>query len=212
MKFKHFFILLLTLLSFSLFSQKGLFEYGWSISPALTFAQKKEQPPAMGFSTGPYAHFQFSKRIGIGSAVAWQQLQINTLEYGRCESDPWDLDFFLSICEAPARHEFQIVQVPVWMSLNLDFHAEAKWKMNFIAGYTYGKLLQARQKEADYRLHGLVDDIHFGTVGLECKRKVLKEKYVLTLGSHFEVTNIYDQQYGELNTLKAVFRIGRIGR
>lgn len=204
MRFKPIFIFLFTLSSYSLFSQKGLLEYGWSVSPALTFAQKKEQPPVVGFSTGPYAHFQFSRRIGAGAALAWQELRVNTLVYGNCGDD-----FFFEICEISARHKFQIVQFPVWVSVNLNYHADAKWKMNFIAGYTYGKLLKARQKEADYRLPGLVDDIHFGTVGLECKRKILKEKYVLTLGSHFEVTNIYDQQYGELNTLKAVFRIGR---
>lgn len=199
-------IVLLTLFSYSLFSQKGLFEYGWSVNPALTFAQKKEQPPAMGFSTGPYAHFQFSRRMGVGAAVAWQELRVNTLVSGNCGDD-----FYFSICKISARHKFQIVQFPVWVSVNLNYHADDKWKWNFIAGYTYGKLLEARQKEADYRLHGLVDDIHFGTVGLECKRKVLKGKYMLTLGSHFEATNIYDLQYGELNTLKAVFRIGRIG-
>lgn len=192
------------------YAQQGLFEYGVSVKPTLTFTQELEQPSTISMSPGVFMHYNLTRRIGLGLSAEYLSQRIHSTNYELCE--PIDIFWgFRTLCPVPALHTYSIIQIPVWLSVNLDYSPDSKWKTYAVGGYSLGNVLSPGANEVDYQLDRLVQRMHFGSIGLEFKRKAA-EKYLVTIGSHFEVSNTLHQRYGEIRNVKLVLRVGRLGR
>jgi len=206
MKLKSIITTIFLALTFTAFSQtipEKKFEFGIAFSPTLTFSQRFDRTPALNYSTGIYTKYQFLKKLGIGVGFNYQTQIINTTAYVNC--DPIGN---LSICEAPFQNKFDLIQIPVWLSLNMNYKSNPKVRADLIGGYGFGKLLYSMDREKAYGLWDLVDNLHFGMVGIEFQRKILGD-VKLTLGSHLEVTNIYNKRYGDIQNVKIVLRVSK---
>ena len=71
------------------------------------------------------------------------------------------------------------------------------------AGYSYGRIF-----DSNTRLSGLIPNVYFGTFGVEHKF-FIPEKLVLSIGANYKVTNIYDVEFGLLNTFEFLIKIGK---
>ena len=206
MKLKIATTIILSILAFGVIgqiNQKSQIEIGITYSPTFTNSQKYERSYALNFSTGIFGKYQVFKRFGIGIGIEYQKQNINTIELVNC--DPLGHPFF---CESPSQDKFEIAKIPIWMNLNLNYKSIPKIKTNLIGGYGFGKLLNSKEKETEYRLHGLIDNLYFGLIGIEFQKEIIKN-IKLTLGSHLEITNIYDDEYGEIQNIKIVLRISK---
>jgi hypothetical protein len=206
MKIKIVTTIILSILALGVFgqvNQKRQFEIGITYNHIFTKNQKYDRNPATNFSTGIFGKYQIIKRLGIGIGVEYQTQHINTIELINC--DPSGFPFF---CESPSQDKFEIAKIPIWVNLNLNYKSNPKIKTDLIGGYGFGKLLNSKEKETEYRLHGLIDNLHFGLIGIEFQKEIIKN-IKLTLGSHLEITNIYDDEYGEIQNIKIVLRISK---
>lgn len=200
-------ILIPVLLCFFLSSvqaQQSVFEYGFSLKPTLTVNQAQRRSPSFSYSVGPFLMYHLSPSFGLGAGVVFNQLTLNT--WSQVNSDPIGNHFFQDV---PDQENFQAVQFPLWFSFCLSPKPEAPVKAYFVGGYTFGKLLDRAEKETEYRLWGLEGNLHSGMVGLEF-RKALMRKVCLSLGSHLNLTNIYDQAYGSITNLQFILRLSRM--
>ncbi len=184
-------------------AQHRAIEYGINYNPTITFSQKQERPPAYNSAIGVFAKYALYKRVGIGAGIEYQSQNVNTTTWVNC--DPLEQYFF---CQIPGKDEFDVIRLPIWLSLNLNYNPDSKIKVELIGGYAFGKLQNANEKEEAYGLLDLTDKIHFAFTGIEFKKKVC-EKFNMTFGTHIEFTNIYDMRYGEIQNLKFVLRISR---
>ena len=206
MKLKIITTVILSILALGVFGQlneERQIEIGITYKQIFTKNQKYDRSPATNFSIGFFGEYQIIKKLGVGIGVEYETQNINTVELVNC--DPSGFPFF---CEAPSQDKFEIVKIPLWMSLNLNYKSNPKIKTDLIGGYGFGKLLNSREKETEYRLHGLIDNLHFGLVGIEFQKEIIKN-FKITLGSHLEITNIYDDEYGEIQNIKIVLRVSK---
>lgn len=207
MKLKFYFFTLFSLfLLTNTHAQKGQLEYGLSLSPSLVFNQSFERPPAANYSVGLFLNYNVTNRIGIAGGIEYQQMNLNTLV---CVPDNSFPVFFPFCEEIPSVDAFQFTRFPVWTSINLNDNLEAKSQFFLILGYALGKITDANDVEEQYNLPGLVNTTHFGKIGLEMKREI-NERMQITGGVHLDMTNIYDEKYGEINMLGLILRFGFI--
>lgn len=194
------------ILTFQIFAQTNeakKFEIGISYSPTFTNSLKYDRGPAFNFAFGAFTRYQTFKKLGISIGVDYQRQNINTTQLVNC--DPLGHPFF---CESPSQDKFKIIKFPVWLSFNMNYKSNPKLKADLIGGYAFGKLLNPNRKETEYRLHGLINNLHFGIIGIEFQRRIVND-IKLTLGSHLEITNIYDKRYGEIQNIKILLRISK---
>lgn len=186
------------------FAQKGLFEIGINYGPTWTITQKYDRPPAYNLSFGTFIHYNFRTRIGLGLGIQYQEQNLNTTNQSMC--NPTDPSF---LCSFPEQDNFEVIQVPIWFSLDLIGDIEADLKVVLIGGYALGTLLNRADKAVTYRLENLNNFVHYGMTGIEFKKAIMKELQV-TLVMNVAMTNIYDQRYGEIRNLQLVLKIGKI--
>ena len=178
-------------------------ERGITFSPTYTFNDKINEPPPFNFSVGVFTKYALRKKWGIGIGLEYQKQELYTTERVNCGvfGQP-------TLCEVPRLDNFQIAKIPIWLNVNLNYHSDEKIKANAIGGYGYGKLLNSKIKEEEYDLNGLIDNLHFGFIGIEFHQRT-EDNFNLTFGGHLEITNIYDRAYGEVQNLKFIFRISK---
>lgn len=177
------------------------FEFGITYSPTFTNNQRYDRPPAFNYSGGIYTKYPINNKLGVGVGVEFQKQNLNTTRWVNC--DPSGQPFF---CESSGQDKFDVVKIPVWINYNLNDQPAPEIKADFIGGYGYGKLLNSEEKMIAYRLHGLIDNLHFAIVGIEFQRRIA-EHLKLTIGSHLEITNIYNERYGPIQNFKIVLRV-----
>lgn len=204
MKFKLLLTFGLLILAFQFFGQMRNVKFGVSYSPILTYNYTYERAPASNSSAGIFAFIDLTNRFGIGIGGEYQSQNLNTIALWNC-----DLIGNVTLCKVDSKDKFDVVKLPFWGSLNLNNNQQSKIKTNLIGGYAFGKLLNADQKEEDYHLKDLVDNLHYGFIGVEFKGEI-RNKIQLTVGPHLEFTNIYDKKYGEIQNLKLVIRISKL--
>ena len=207
MKSKIYFFTLFTLLLFTkTHAQKGQLEYGISLSPSLVSNQNFERSPAANYSVGLFLNYNVTNRIGIAGGIEYQQINLNTLV---CVSNNSFPNFFPFCDEIPSVDAFQFTRFPLWTSINLNDNLEAKSQFFLVLGYALGSINSVDDAREFYQLPGLVSRVHFGKIGLEIKRKI-NERMQMTGGVHLDMTNIYDEKYGEINMLGLILRLGFI--
>lgn len=206
MKIKIIITIVLSILTLGVYgqvNQERQIEIGITYNQIFTNNQKYDRSPATNFSIGVFGEYQIIKKLGVGIGVEYQTQNINTVQLINCDS--FGFPFF---CEAPSQDKFEFAKIPIWMNLDLNYKSNSKIKIDLIVGYGLGKLLDSRKKEIEYKLHGLIDNLHFGLIGIEFQKEIIKN-IKLTLGSHLEITNIYDDEYGEIQNIKIVLRISK---
>lgn len=201
---------LFCILSFtSLQAQKGQLEYGVGLSPSLVNNQNFDRAPAANFAIGLFANYNFTQRVSIGGAIEYQQMNLNTTICDFTIVLPISSIIDERVCNIPSQDAFQLTRFPLWLSINLNDDQTTPWQSHLILGYAFGKLNNAKDAEELYGLPGLRDNVHFGKLGLEFK-KVLNTRVQMTLGSHLNFTNLYDDKYGNIQALEFVLRFGII--
>lgn len=197
---------ILIVAGFSLFGQskaESKTELGIVYAPMFTKSQKFDRGFAFNFSTGIYGKYRILSSIGVGVGIDYQRQNINSIVLVNC--DPLGN---LSLCEHPSQDKFELIKIPIWLSFNMNNKPKPKLGVDLIAGYGFGKLLNAKQKEKQYSLHALVDNLHYAMIGFELQKRILN-KLKLTIGSHVEVTSIYEKRYGNIDNVKIVFRLSK---
>jgi hypothetical protein len=101
------------------------------------------------------------------------------------KNDLKEVNFFIT--EVFGKISYRISQDPIYIN----------------AGYSAGNIY-----EYDGFLPGLTKRVHFLNIGSEYKI-FIPEKLVVSLGLNYKLTNIYDLEFGTLNTLELVFRFGK---
>lgn len=207
MKLKIYFFTLCSIFLFTqTHAQKGQVEYGISLSPSLVSNQNFERSPAANYSVGLFANYNLTNRIGLAAGLEYQQLNLNTVI---CDfPNPFPFPIF-DLCDTPSVDAFNFTRFPLWTSINLNDNVQAKNQFYLILGYAFGKINNVKDATEFYQLPGLVSGVHFGKFGLEAKRKI-NERMQITGGIHLDVTNIYDNKYGEIKMLGLVLRLSFI--
>lgn len=211
MTLKNYFLSFLFCLIFTqIQAQKGQIEYGLSLSPSLVSNQNFERSPAANYAVGIFINYNITNRVSIAGSVEYQQMNLNTTI---CE----DFIFFpttssiinRNFCNTQSQDAFQITRLPVWTSIGLNDDLTTPWQSHLILGYAFGTINNASDAEELYNLPGLTKNMHFGKIGFEVK-KVLNTRMQMTLGSHVNFTNLYDDKYGNIQALEFVLRFGFI--
>jgi hypothetical protein len=172
-------------------AQKDKLELGWYIAPSFSFYEKSDIGSNNKFSTGIFYNVYSTKVFGFGAGVDYHQLNLNVA--GRVGQ----------------QNKFNFLKFPVWTSINTNYYSSAKTRTYFLLGMAYGNLLNAESARVAYNLKGLKQNHFFVNIGLQLKRP-LNEAYQFTLGTHLELTNIYDVRYGNIYSFQVVFGVGRI--
>ena len=186
------------------YAQKGQVEYGISLGPSIVSNQKFERSPAANYSVGLFANYNLTNRIAIAGAIEYQQMNLNTVI-----CNPFIVFPTFSVCDVPSVDAFQLTRFPVWASVNLNDNIESKPQLFLILGYVFSTINSVEDAREFYQLPGLRSRTNFGKIGLELKRKI-NERMQLTGGIHLDMTNIYDEKYGDINMLGLVLRLGFI--
>ena len=201
MKLKTYFLTLLAIFLLTrIYAQKGQVEYGISLSPSLVSNQNFDRSSAANYSVGLFINYNVTNRIGMAGGIEHQQMNLNTVI---CNS------FFTESCDIPSLDALQLTRFPFWTSVNLNDNMEAKSQFFLILGYALGTINSVEDAREFYQLPGLMKRAHFGKIGLEMKRK-FNERMQITGGVHLDITNIYDEKYGEINMLGLMLRFGFI--
>jgi len=119
------------------------------------------------------------KSSPLGLNVGYRRLVLGA------KNETRDVDFTIS--EFFGKISYRVSQDPVYVNL----------------GYSTGNIY-----EYNGYLPGLVKRVHFLNVGSEYKI-FIPERLVLSVGLNYKLTNIYDLEFGNLNTLELVFRFGK---
>ncbi len=205
MKCRLFIVLLFSVCTFQLLAQRNKAAFGLSWSVMQTYQQRYDRPPAYNYSAGVFAAFNLTRRFGLGLALDAQTQNLNVIHIENC--DPWGNFFAYPV---NGQDKFNLIRMPFWLSINLNYYEDRPLQANLIIGYALGKLLNAEEKEAEYRLWGLVDNLHYGIMGIEFEHKLF-DRVQLTLGGRLEFTNLYEDRYGAIHNFKIVMRLGLIG-
>jgi hypothetical protein len=172
-------------------AQKDKFELGVYIAPSFSFYEKSDVGSNNKFATGFYYNAYSNKLFGFGAGVDYHQLNLNVKR------------------RIGQENKFNFLKFPVWARFNTNYHSSAITRAYFLAGAAYGNLLNVESATDLYNLKGLKQNHFFINFGLQLKRP-LNEDYQFTLGTHLDVTNIYDTRYGYIYSFQVVFGVGRI--
>jgi len=175
MTLKNFLFLLLIFCFTQVQAQKGQFEYGVSLSPSLVSNQNFDRSPAANFAVGLFANYNITQRISLGTAVEYQQMNLNTTICELSFFSTTSSFFSENSCNIPSQDAFQLTRFPVWASINLNDDQTAPWQSHIILGYALGIINNATDAENLYGLPGLRDNVHFGKIGYELKKSSIQD-------------------------------------
>lgn len=119
------------------------------------------------------------KSSPLGINLGYRRLVLNA------KNEKQEVEFFLN--EFFGKVSYRISQDPIYANV----------------GYSSGNIY-----DFNGFLPGLVRRVHFLNIGSEYKIFV-PEKLVVSVGLNYKLTNIYDLEFGNLNTLELVFRFGK---
>ena len=121
----------------------------------------------------------FFKSSPLGINLGFRRLTLGA------KNETQEVEFFIT--EFFGKISYRVSQDPIYVNV----------------GYSAGNIY-------DYNgyLPGLVRRVHFLNLGSEYKI-FIPEKLVLSVGLNYKLTNIYDLEFGNLNTLELVFRFGK---
>ena len=171
-------------------AQKNSLELGWYIAPGFNTFEKSELGANNKFSTGVFYHIYSNEVFGFGAGADYHQLHLKVNRRVGLEE------------------KFNFLKFPVWGSININSFSKSKTQIYFVAGIAYGNLLNAEKAAVVYNLNGLKRNHFFVNTGLELKRP-LSENFQFTLGTHLDITNIYEERYGRVYSFQIVFGVGR---
>ncbi|MBK7036141.1 MAG: hypothetical protein IPI31_04545 [Bacteroidetes bacterium] len=178
---------------------------GLKINPIATTTNFSEEY-GWGFGSGIFYDHNIYKRLGFSSGIFFTQLRevyINVF----CWSD------LEHICPNKVDERYDIIEIPINLSLDFSNAVDSKWKFLAYTGFSYGFVVNKDiisyyddyklfYEENDYNKH-----LFFFNAGCEI-RHTINKKIVLSLGSQYQFIKPELDSYEWMQSCNIYFKAG----
>lgn len=159
-----------------------------------------------GLGIGVFYDHNIYKRLGFSSGIFFTQFK--EIDLGSICFD--DLE---SNCPYQVDTRYDIIEIPLNLTLNFSNAVDSKWKFLISSGYSYGFVVNNYRinfyenykilyEENEYNKH-----LHFFNAGCEI-RYTLNKKINLSLGSQYQYTKPDPEYYGWMESCNIYFNTG----
>lgn len=178
---------------------------GLKINPIATTTNFNEEY-GWGFGSGIFYDINIYKRLGYSSGIFFMQLRDINLGF-ICIGD------FGSNCPNQLDNRFDIIEIPINLTLDFSKAVDSKWKFLAYTGFSYGFVANKYiisyyddyklfYEENDYNKH-----LFFFNAGCEI-RHTINKKIVLSLGSQYQFTKPDRDSYEWMESCNIYFKAG----
>lgn len=186
---------------------------GLKISPNLTVTSNNPSHPGFSFSGGLYYDQHIYKHLGLSTGILFTQFKADRQPISCFDDMDFDVD---GLCPTRIDDRFDILEIPINLTLDFSMHPDSKWKFLVTGGYSFGQIINTQTihyysdkatKSEITNLTGLIYQLHFFDIGFEV-RDNFSDKINFAFGGQYKYTGIYDVAYGGFNNWNIFIKTG----